>query len=144
MSMNWKGFGRKRSWPNFKVISRNSLGGTEENYENLNQGSRSPDPRFEPGISRIRSKSVNHSTTTFGMKIYTLYCIHLNIFTHSSLVLEKTNHFNLLVILVTEYLKLFFGVKAVGAGNSPLISNQCQYRQMQYNFIFLSFKSFVL
>jgi hypothetical protein len=32
--MNWKGFGRKRSWPNFKVLSRHSHGGTEEKNEN--------------------------------------------------------------------------------------------------------------
>jgi hypothetical protein len=30
---NWKGFGGKRSWPNFKVLSRHSPGGAEENHE---------------------------------------------------------------------------------------------------------------
>jgi hypothetical protein len=35
MMMNWKGFGRKWSWPNFKVLSWNLPGGTEEKYENL-------------------------------------------------------------------------------------------------------------
>jgi hypothetical protein len=40
--MNWKGCGRKRSWPNFKVLSRHLPGGTEENHENLSQDSRSP------------------------------------------------------------------------------------------------------
>jgi hypothetical protein len=33
MMTNWKGFGRKRSWPNFKVLSRHSPGGTEKNHE---------------------------------------------------------------------------------------------------------------
>jgi hypothetical protein len=33
--MNWKGFGRKRSWPNFNLLSRHSTGGTEENQEKL-------------------------------------------------------------------------------------------------------------
>jgi hypothetical protein len=33
--MNWKGFGSKRSWPYLKVLSRNSLGGTEENHKIL-------------------------------------------------------------------------------------------------------------
>jgi hypothetical protein len=33
--------------------------------KNLNQRIRSPGPRFEPGTSRIRNMSVNHSTTTF-------------------------------------------------------------------------------
>jgi hypothetical protein len=32
MMMNWKGFGRKRSWPNRKVY-RHLPGGTEENHE---------------------------------------------------------------------------------------------------------------
>jgi hypothetical protein len=27
MMMNWKGFGRKRSWPNFKALCRHSLDG---------------------------------------------------------------------------------------------------------------------
>jgi hypothetical protein len=31
--MNLKAFGRKRSWPKFKVLSRHSPGGTEENHE---------------------------------------------------------------------------------------------------------------
>jgi hypothetical protein len=31
--INWKGFGRKRSWANFKVLSRNSPGVTKENHE---------------------------------------------------------------------------------------------------------------
>jgi hypothetical protein len=30
---NIKRFGKKWSWPNFKVISQHSPGGTEENYE---------------------------------------------------------------------------------------------------------------
>jgi hypothetical protein len=33
--MNWKGFGRKRSWPNFKVPSQYSPASTEENIEKL-------------------------------------------------------------------------------------------------------------
>jgi hypothetical protein len=32
MIMNWKVFGRRWSWPNFKVISQNSPGGIEENH----------------------------------------------------------------------------------------------------------------
>jgi hypothetical protein len=34
--------------------------------KNLIHDCRSPGPRFEHGISRIRSSSVNRSTTTFG------------------------------------------------------------------------------
>jgi hypothetical protein len=48
MVMNWKGFGIKRSWPNFKVLSRLSPGGTEENNENLNQDNRSTGQRIGP------------------------------------------------------------------------------------------------
>jgi hypothetical protein len=33
--MNWKGFGRKRSWPNFKVLSRNSLEGLRKTVKIL-------------------------------------------------------------------------------------------------------------
>jgi hypothetical protein len=30
--MNWKGFGRTWSSPNFKILARHSPGGTEENH----------------------------------------------------------------------------------------------------------------
>jgi hypothetical protein len=46
MMLNWKGFGRKRLWPDFEVLSWHSCGGTEENYKNLNRDSLSPGPRF--------------------------------------------------------------------------------------------------
>jgi hypothetical protein len=36
--MNWKGFWRKRSWPNSKVLSWYSPGGTEENHEQPQSG----------------------------------------------------------------------------------------------------------
>jgi hypothetical protein len=32
MLMNWKGFGRKRPCPNFKVLSCHLSGGAEENH----------------------------------------------------------------------------------------------------------------
>jgi hypothetical protein len=51
--MNWKGFGRKRSRLNFKVLFRHSHGGTEENHEQVNQDSGSPGPKCETGASRI-------------------------------------------------------------------------------------------
>jgi hypothetical protein len=35
--INWKGYGRKWVWPNFKVLSRHSPGGTEKTVKNLNQ-----------------------------------------------------------------------------------------------------------
>jgi hypothetical protein len=73
--MNWKGVGRERSWPNFKVglLSGYSPGGTEVNHKNINQGSRSPEPRIEPETCRVRSRSVkiNFRELTF-LKIITL------------------------------------------------------------------------
>jgi hypothetical protein len=57
----------KWSWPNFMVLFRLSLGGTEESHESLNQDGRSPRPRIEPETSLIRNWIVNHSTTTFGI-----------------------------------------------------------------------------
>jgi hypothetical protein len=38
MMMNWEGFGRKQSSPNFKVISQHPPGGTEENNEKPQSG----------------------------------------------------------------------------------------------------------
>jgi hypothetical protein len=75
MRINWKGFGRKWSWPNFKVLTRHSPEGTEKTMKDLNQDSRSPGMRIEPGTSQIRSRSVNHSTTTFGHPIVIIIII---------------------------------------------------------------------
>jgi hypothetical protein len=58
--MNWKGFERKQSWPNFKVLCRPSPGGTEEKDEKAESGKPFSGPRFEPGTSQIRSRSVDH------------------------------------------------------------------------------------
>jgi hypothetical protein len=68
--VNWKGFGRKLSWPNFWYYPVIRLDGLRKTTKNLNQDSLPPGPRFEPGTSRIRSRSVNHSTTTFGKYRY--------------------------------------------------------------------------
>jgi hypothetical protein len=46
--MNWKGFGKKKSWPNFKVMSQHSLGGTVENHIET-QVSQSPGQDLNPG-----------------------------------------------------------------------------------------------
>jgi hypothetical protein len=60
--LNCKEFGRKLSSPNFKLLTRHSPGGTEEGHEKPQLEW----PKFESGTSRIRSRSVNHSTLTFG------------------------------------------------------------------------------
>jgi hypothetical protein len=61
--MSWEGFGGKRSWPHFKVLSRHLSGGTEGNHEKPQSGWPVFGPRFETWTSRIRSRRVNHSTT---------------------------------------------------------------------------------
>jgi hypothetical protein len=38
MMKNWKGLGRKRSWPNFKALNRHSPGMTDENQEKPQSG----------------------------------------------------------------------------------------------------------
>jgi hypothetical protein len=47
--------------------SRVRLKGLTKTTKNLNQDSRLPGQRFEPGTSRIRNRSVSHSTMTFGV-----------------------------------------------------------------------------
>jgi hypothetical protein len=42
------------------------LEGLRKITKNLNHDRRSPGPRIEPGTSRIRSRSISHSTTTLG------------------------------------------------------------------------------
>jgi hypothetical protein len=49
----------------FKVLSWNLPGRTEENYEKPQSEYLVSGPRFEPGISRIRSRRVSHSTAMF-------------------------------------------------------------------------------
>jgi hypothetical protein len=66
--MNWKGFGRKWSWPNFKVLYQHFFGGTKRNHEKLQSGYPVSGSRIEAETSRTRSRSVNHSTTTFSQK----------------------------------------------------------------------------
>jgi hypothetical protein len=67
MMFSWKGFRRKRSWPNCKVLFRHSPGGTEENHKKPEPESQIAGPRIEPGTFRIRSRSVNHSIATLGI-----------------------------------------------------------------------------
>jgi hypothetical protein len=67
--MNCKGFCRKGSWPNLKALYRHSPGGTDENHEKPR--SAYPVARAEiwsRGL-RIRSRSINHSNTTFGLTV---------------------------------------------------------------------------
>jgi hypothetical protein len=56
------GSGRGQSWRSPGI----HLEVLRKTTRNVNQDSRSLGPRFEPGTSRLRSKSVIHSITTFG------------------------------------------------------------------------------
>jgi hypothetical protein len=56
--MNCKGFGRKKSWPNFKALIPYSPEKTEEIHEKSQSEYTTSGLIFEPGTSRIRSKSV--------------------------------------------------------------------------------------
>jgi hypothetical protein len=55
--MNWKLSGRKRSWPNFKVLSRYSREGTEETIKYLSEDSQSPDQDMNLGLPEYNKKS---------------------------------------------------------------------------------------
>jgi hypothetical protein len=50
------------------VLFRHLSGGTETDNEKPESGQPVPTPRYEPQTSRIRSRSVNHSTKTFDIK----------------------------------------------------------------------------
>jgi hypothetical protein len=65
--MNWEGCRRKRPFPNFKVLSWHSPGGTEEGHEKHQSGWSVSIPLFETMTSRLLSRRVNHSSTTFGV-----------------------------------------------------------------------------
>jgi hypothetical protein len=47
--MSLKRYGRKRSWPHLKVLSKHFTEGTEENHEKLSQDIRSPGRDLNPG-----------------------------------------------------------------------------------------------
>jgi hypothetical protein len=63
--LTWKGFGRKRLWHNFKVLSRPSPGGTQENHEKLSHDSRFLGQDFNLGPSKyeaeVSSSQARHS-----------------------------------------------------------------------------------
>jgi hypothetical protein len=54
---NWKGFGRKLSWLNFKVLSQHSPGGTYENHAKPKSWLPVSRARFEPKTYQIQSRS---------------------------------------------------------------------------------------
>jgi hypothetical protein len=69
--VNWKGFGRNGSRPNLRSYPSIRLEILRKTMKNLNEDSLSPGPRFEPGTSRIRSRSVNAQAERTGHKLRT-------------------------------------------------------------------------
>jgi hypothetical protein len=59
--MNWKGYGTKWSRPNLRYYPSIHLEGPRRTTRPLSE------MRYEPEISRIRSRSANHSTAKFGL-----------------------------------------------------------------------------
>jgi hypothetical protein len=70
MIVDWKGFGRERPWPNFKVLSRHLHGELRKTTQNLNQDSRDLNPRppeNEAGVLTTRPRrSVVFNIVWFG------------------------------------------------------------------------------
>jgi hypothetical protein len=66
MMMNWKHFVGSGHGLILRYYPGIRLAGLRKITKTLNYDSLYPEPRIEPGISRIRSMSVNHSITTFG------------------------------------------------------------------------------
>jgi hypothetical protein len=63
--MNWKGCGRKRSWPNLRYYPGICLEGLTKTTKNLSQHSRSPGrdlnpgpPEYEAGVLTTRTLSL--------------------------------------------------------------------------------------
>jgi hypothetical protein len=59
--MNWKVVGRKRSWPNFKVLYRHLSGGTKEINEN-SQYKKSPSRDLKPGPPKLSSPKMESAS----------------------------------------------------------------------------------
>jgi hypothetical protein len=74
MMMNGKGFGRKWSWPNSRYCAGIHLEGLRKTTKNLDYPSRSLGLRCKLRTSRIRSRSVNHLTTMFGVMVEVPSC----------------------------------------------------------------------
>jgi hypothetical protein len=87
--MNWKGFGRRRSWPNLRYFPGICLK-NEKNHEKHKWGLPVSGPRFQPGTSRIRSRSVNQSNTTLGENKWRMginwICLNLHGLRHTKLL----------------------------------------------------------
>jgi hypothetical protein len=72
--MNWECLGRKRAWPNFKVLSQHSPRGAEENHENpvMIEGLRTVTSTRELPNTNQECQSLDHD---FGLQQYLSLCL---------------------------------------------------------------------
>jgi hypothetical protein len=56
--MNWKGCGRKRSWPNLRYYPGICLEGLRENTENLSDNRRSLGPEMNSGSPKYEAEVI--------------------------------------------------------------------------------------
>jgi hypothetical protein len=114
--MNWKEFGKKRSWPNFNVLSLQSPAGPVKNHKNPQSGQPVSDlnpepPEYEAGVfttwprcsvhnyvfsstKREQMKTSNHSCYVANTRtvLYTYWCktIHTTVLTLFFLAFSQT------------------------------------------------------
>jgi hypothetical protein len=62
--MNWKGWGRKKSWLNLRYFSSISPKRLRKATKNVSQNI-NPWPRFELGTFRLQSRCANYLASTF-------------------------------------------------------------------------------
>jgi hypothetical protein len=72
--INYKGFGRKRSWSIFKILSRHSSVHTEENHKNLVQKSQYSGQDFvgvsgDSGSNNSVSSVCHYSTLLYELQL---------------------------------------------------------------------------
>jgi hypothetical protein len=77
--MNWKGFGRKRSWHNLKALSQHIFWRYRGKPQEISVRIAFSAPGFEIVTYQIRSWSVNHSTTMFDY-VCTIVTVNLRVF----------------------------------------------------------------
>jgi hypothetical protein len=85
-----KEFGRKCSWPNFKILFLHSSGRAEENNERPQSGWLVSGPRFETGIPRIRSRSFSEHIDDVSLLLTkTVFFSETSVFAYKSIQLHN-------------------------------------------------------
>jgi hypothetical protein len=79
--INWKECGSNRVWPTLRYYPGILLGGTEEDHEKASIELPASRPKCGPVTSRIRSRNVNDSTTTFGGSYFN---VHSSVYFYAS------------------------------------------------------------